>query len=64
MLIQVGVAPWLSALIVTVIVGAVAGMLALVGKKEIQTAGPPTPDQAIQTSREDVDYVKERARRR
>ena len=63
-LIEVGIAPWLSGLIVTVVVGAVAGVVALVGKKEIQTAGPPTPDQAIQTSREDVDYMKERMRRR
>ena len=45
-------------------VGAVAGVLALVAKKEVHTAGAPTPEQAIRSSREDVDYVKERARKR
>ncbi|MDQ3691305.1 MAG: phage holin family protein [Chloroflexota bacterium] len=63
-LIEVGIVAWLSGLIVTVVVGAVAGVLALVGKKEVQAATPPTPEQAIQTTRDDVDYVKERAKRR
>jgi hypothetical protein len=63
-LVEAGIVPWLSTLIVMVVVAAVAGALALVGKKEVQTAAPPTPERAMRTSREDLDYVKERARRR
>ena len=61
-LVEVGVAAWLSALLVALVVAALAGVLALVGKKQVQAAAPPTPDQAIETSRQNVDYIKERAR--
>jgi MFS family permease len=63
-LIEVGVTAWLSALIVAVAVGLVGGVLALIGKRQVQSATPPTPERAMQTSRQDVEYVKERARRR
>src|SRR3712207_3459160 len=38
---------WLAALIVTVVLFAVAGVLALVGKKGVEQASPPVPTQAI-----------------
>lgn len=63
LLIEAGVEEWLSALIVTVAVGLTAGILALLGRKEVQRATPPTPERAIETSREDVEYVRERAGR-
>lgn len=63
-LVEVGIVAWLSALLVTVLVAAVAGMLAVRGKKEVQAATPPAPEQAIETSRQDVNYVKERAKKR
>lgn len=62
-LIEVGVDDWLSALIVAAVLAAIAGALALAGRKQVQEAGPPTPEQAIETTRQDVEHVKERARR-
>lgn len=53
---------WLAALIVTAVWGAIAGVLALTGKKKLQDAGPPVPEQAIDTTKEDVRWVKTRAR--
>jgi uncharacterized membrane protein YqjE len=53
---------WLSALIVTVALFAAAGIAALVGKKQVQEGTPPTPEQALASTRLDVDEVKEAAR--
>lgn len=53
---------WLAALIVAVVYGAIAGGLALTGKDRVQRGVPPTPEQTVQTVREDVEYTKERAR--
>lgn len=62
-LIEIGIVAWLSGLIVTVLVAAGTAVLALVGKKEIQQATPPAPEQAIGSVKQDVDTVKRRARR-
>jgi uncharacterized membrane protein YqjE len=62
-LIEVGIVAWLSALIVAVVLIAVAGVLALLGRSQVQAGVPPTPDQAIETTKEDVDVIKERAKR-
>src|SRR5688500_9633815 len=35
--------PWLAGLIVTVVLFAIAGVLALVGKKDVEKASPPVP---------------------
>jgi uncharacterized membrane protein YraQ (UPF0718 family) len=51
---------WVAALIVAVIYGAIAGMLALTGKKEVQEATPPAPKQTIDTVKEDVQWAKSR----
>ncbi len=56
-------APWLSALIVGVVLLAVAGGAALVGKKQIEQATPPVPQQTVETVKQDVDHVKARAKR-
>jgi len=53
--------PWLAALIVTVLYGAIAGVLALSGKKKVQEAGPAVPEQTLDTVKEDVAYTKQRA---
>ena len=53
---------WLAALIVAVILAAVAGVLALTGRTKLQQATPPVPEQAMQTTAEDVQEVKERAK--
>jgi uncharacterized membrane protein YqjE len=52
---------WVAALIVTVIYGAIAGVLALRGKSKVQEATPPVPEQAVDTTKEDVRWVKTRA---
>ena len=54
---------WLAALIVGVVLLAVAGVAALMGKKQIEEATPPAPEQAVQSMKRDVDTVKRRARR-
>ena len=53
---------WLAAIIVAAVYFAVAGVLALMGKNKVQEAGPPVPEQAIQTTKEDIDVVKARAK--
>jgi uncharacterized membrane protein YqjE len=53
------VAPWLAALIVAVVLFAIAGVLALLGKARAQRAGPPMPEQTVATIKEDVRYTKE-----
>lgn len=52
---------WLAALIVTVIYAAIAGILALRGKSQVKEATPPLPAQAVETTKEDVRWVKTRA---
>ncbi len=49
---------WLAALIVTVVVFAIAGVAALIGKKQVQQALPPEPEEAMASGKRDVDTVK------
>jgi uncharacterized membrane protein YqjE len=49
---------WLAALIVTVIYAAVAGVLALYGKRKVSEATPPVPEQTVETVKEDVQWAK------
>jgi uncharacterized membrane protein YqjE len=53
---------WLAALIVAVVWAAVAGVLALLGKQKTQEAAPPAPEQAIESTKEDVQWAKNQAR--
>jgi uncharacterized membrane protein YqjE len=53
---------WLAALIVAVVYLAVAGVLALLGKQKVESATPPLPEQAIASSKQDVEEVKTRAK--
>lgn len=53
---------WLAALLVAVALFLVAGIAALVGKKEVTQAVPPVPEEAITGVREDVDTVKQGVR--
>ncbi|MGK5442417.1 phage holin family protein [Micromonospora sp. URMC 105] len=48
---------WLAALIVAVVLFLVAGVLALVGKKQVSQAVPPVPASTVQSVRADVDVV-------
>ena len=49
---------WLAALVVGVLLLAVAGVLALVGKKEISQATPPLSSEAVDNAKADVQAVK------
>lgn len=53
---------WLAALIVAVVYGAIAGVLALGGRNEVQDAAPAVPEETVETVKEDVAWTKERAR--
>ena len=49
---------WLAALIVAVVYAAIAAVLALMGKKKVQEAIPPVPEQTVETLKEDVEWAK------
>ena len=55
--------PWLAALIVGVVVLAIAGVAALVGKKKISEAGPVVPEKTVASVKEDVAEIKESIQR-
>lgn len=52
------VAPWLAALIVTLLWAGVTAVLALSGKKKIQAAGSLVPEQTIENVKEDIAWAK------
>jgi membrane protein len=60
--LDTAVASWLAALIVAVVWGAIAGVLALTGKNKVQEATPPLPERAIDSAKADVQTTKERAK--
>ncbi len=56
-LVEVGLEAWLAALIVTVVYGVIAGVLAMQGKNKVKEATPPAP-QTVETVKEDVQWAK------
>lgn len=50
---------WAAAVIVGVVLLIVAAVLGLMGKKQVQQAGSPVPEQAVQGVKRDVQAVKE-----
>jgi uncharacterized membrane protein YqjE len=63
MLLATAIDAWLAGLIVAVVLLAAAGVAALMGKKQVEQATPPMPEQAIQSTKRDVDEIKGRAAR-
>jgi uncharacterized membrane protein YqjE len=53
---------WLAALLVAVVYGAVAAVLALRGRAKVKQAVPPVPTQTIETVKEDVEWAKAQMR--
>ena len=51
---------WLAALIVALVMGAIAAVLALQGRNRIRAATPPVPEQTVETVKEDVEWAKTR----
>ncbi|MEU5694987.1 phage holin family protein [Actinosynnema sp. NPDC020468] len=54
---------WAAALVVAGVVFLVAGVLALVGKKQVGQGTPPLPEQAVESVKRDISAVSERAHR-
>jgi len=54
---------WAAALIVGVVVLLVAGLLALTGVGQVKRGTPPMPEQAIASTKRDIETVKESAKR-
>jgi len=59
--LDLATATWLAALIVAVVYGAVAGVLALTGRNKVQEAMPPVPQDSVDSVKEDVQWTKRRA---
>ena len=53
---------WLAALIVAVVYGIIAFVLVKQGQAKIKAAGPPVPEQTIETVKEDVEWAKTQMR--
>ena len=53
---------WLAALVVTVVLFAVAGVVALLGKRQVDAGTPLAPEQTIDNVKQDLDTVKEARR--
>ena len=49
---------WLAALIVTVLWAVIGAVLAARGRKELQKAAPPVPEQTVETVKEDIQWAK------
>jgi hypothetical protein len=53
---------WLAALIVTIVVAAIGAIVLLVGVRSLRRGAPPVPDQTVDSVKEDIAWVKTRAR--
>jgi len=53
---------WIAAVIVAAVYFAIAGIAALMGKSRVKQAGPPVPQQAIDTTKADVEVTKARVK--
>ncbi|MGM1064658.1 phage holin family protein [Saccharothrix sp. Mg75] len=63
LLLATALPAWASAFIVAAVVLLVAGVLALVGRKQIEKGTPPVPEEAIAGVKQDIATVSERAHR-
>jgi uncharacterized membrane protein YqjE len=54
---------WLAALIVGVALLALAGVISAVGITQLRNSAPPVPEQAVQSTKRDIETVKERMHR-
>jgi uncharacterized membrane protein YqjE len=53
---------WVAALIVTVVYGAIAAVLAMTGRDRMKQGMPPAPEQTVETVKEDVQWAKSQAK--
>ena len=53
---------WLAALIVTAVLVLVAAVLAVAGKRSLARAAPPVPQEAVESVKEDVTWIRSQAK--
>jgi uncharacterized membrane protein YqjE len=63
LLLATAMKSWLAALIVTVVLALVAGVLALTGRTKLRQATPAKPEQTTESVKEDVQWTKNAAAR-
>jgi uncharacterized membrane protein YqjE len=49
---------WAAALVVTVVMAGLAGLLTLIGKRRLEEAEPPLPTETIESTKEDIKWAK------
>ncbi|MFI9810062.1 phage holin family protein [Streptomyces sp. NPDC052301] len=54
---------WAAGLIVTAVLGVIAAVLAMSGKKQVDRAGHPRPEQTVENVKADVAEIKESVHR-
>jgi len=57
-----GMAVWVAALIVTAVYAGIAAVMALAGRNKTRAATPPAPEQAIDSTKEDIQWAKNQVR--
>lgn len=60
--LSLAVASWVAALIVCGVLAIIAGVLGLMGRSEVAKGVPPTPQQTVQTVKEDVEVARDRVK--
>ena len=53
---------WIAALIVAVVYGLIAAVLASTGRDRVKKGMPPAPEQTVETVKEDVQWAKNQAK--
>lgn len=53
---------WVAALIVTVVYGAIAAVVAMAGGDRVKQGMPPAPEQTVETVKEDMQWAKSQAK--
>jgi uncharacterized membrane protein YqjE len=61
-LLDKAMALWVAALIVTVVYGAIAAVMAMAGRDRVKQGLPPAPEQTVETVKEDVQWAKSQAK--
>jgi hypothetical protein len=64
LLLALALPAWVAALIVTVLLFAAAGVMALIGRRQVRRAGPPVPTATADSLRADVGTIAAAVRER
>ena len=62
LLVATGLEAWLAALVVAAGYAAIAGGLALIGKKQVEEGTPPLPEQAMESTKADIEETQQRVK--